>query len=289
MKQFGTTQKVVNATRIATVKFGNKLKTTKTLLDHIYVSNENRFRDAGSVPFSSTDHNLIYVVNKRIKLKFPPEILQYRCYKSLDQEQFIKDIESIDWTFLNNKVFNDNAPTIFEKLVIGLVDKHVPLERKMVKGLKVPWVTSSIINECKERDRLKKLMQSDESYLSSYKKQRNRVTQLICESKKQFFNNKFSQVKSSCDVWNVMNELIHFRNKTKSKIVKLVTEEKVILDEDTAISQKFANEFILQGSVSDVTKCEVDLLEYESLYKQASVPDILRQEITKMCNFPSIE
>lgn len=254
MKQFGATQLIKSPTRIATVKYGNGMKTSKTLIDHFYASKTDYFMESGSIPFSSTDHNLIYLLNKKLKIKMPPKILEYRCYKNIVEEDFIHDLDKMDWSFLSHEAITKNSPVMFETLVLALVDKHAPVKKKIIKGLLAPWVSSEIFGECSERDRLKKSSFSDETVLSEYKKQRNKVNQMLSDSKKSYFNNKFARVKTSSDVWSVMNEIINFRSKSISKIPKLILNDNNTTTDDNTICEQFANEFIVRQSESDVEK-----------------------------------
>lgn len=122
----------------------------------------------------------------------------------------MKGLTKIDWNFLSNKIFQNDSAMIFEKVVIGLLDKFAPLKRKIIKGFNAPWVTSNIINECRTRDALRKDSANDPTKLSDYRKQRNQVNELINKAKRKYFNDKYKNVKSSVDVWNVMNEMIDF-------------------------------------------------------------------------------
>lgn len=213
--------------------------------------------------FSSTDDNLIYLVYKKEKLKLEPKIIEYRCFRKLNHEEFIKELEKVDWNFMKSEVFGDKTPEVFEKLVIGILDKFIPTKKKIVKGTNAPWITSSILSLCKERDEHQKNMQFDSTRIVKYKKLRNKINLEISNARRKYYNAKFSKVKSSVDVWNVMNEVIDFRSKPKSKISMLVCDKG-----EKRITECLAKEFIVNIAISDVVNCERDLEQYENLYAE---------------------
>ncbi len=139
-------------TRIATYKICNSTNTNEnfrqssTLIDHIYVSRKDKYQQSGSIPFSSTDHNLVYAVYKQQRVKLPPKITTYRYYKGMENEKFLEEFNKIDWNFLTNDSIKDQSSVIFEKVIVGLLDKFAPLKRKMVKGFNAPWFNSKVIN-----------------------------------------------------------------------------------------------------------------------------------------------
>lgn len=119
---------------------------------------------------------------------------------------------------------------------------------------------------------------SNELLIPDYKKLRNFVNQQAAESKKRFFNEKFSQVKTSSDVWGVMNDIIQFRTKQRNKITKLDVDGETLTD-DSDITNQLAHEFIVTSSISNVDDCTDELKQYEKLYAESGNQDVLRSTI----------
>lgn len=90
-------------------------------------------------------------------------------------------------------------------------------------------------------------------------------------------------MKSSSDVWCVMNEITDFRKNERSKISSLTTELDKKIDTTNEIASQLASEFIVASSVSDITECVEELNVYEKVYEIENVNnnDIFRQEFTK--------
>ncbi len=109
---------------------------------------------------------------------------------------------------------------ILESIVLGVLDKHAPLKRKVVKGFQSPWFTNNLIKQCNERDKLRKKAATDETFILIYKKFQNKLNNAIRAAKKHYFNKKLARIKNSSDAWRIMNDLIQFKNKSNPKITK---------------------------------------------------------------------
>lgn len=272
--EFGLQQKISEPTRTATVKLGKGYRTS-TLIDHFYVSNAKHYSKAGCVDFSSTDHKLIYIVRKVDKLKLEPKLIHFRCFRKMQTEEFTQEFQNIDWKFLNHDTITDEHPVIFEKLVLGLLDKYAPKQSKIIKGLGAPWVTCDILLVAKERDKLRNELKTNPSVLPTYRKTRNDVNAMLNKAKRTYFNNKFSSVKSSVDVWNAMNSLINFREKNVSKLCRLQDNDGSNILTDVDISNKLAKEFVVEKSASSVEDCDNYLSEYIVKYEtELQLPEL---------------
>lgn len=280
--EFDLSQLIKKPTReaVCKIKNSNEYRKTSTLIDHTYVSNKENFLDVGSINFSTTDHKLTYVVYKKLKNKSPPRIITYRCYKNFNQEEFLKEFNKIDWTFLLNDVFTDNQMEIFEKITVGLIDKHVPIKRKIIKGNNAPWITARILTMCKERDEIRKSMGQNPDLIRLYNFKKNEVEKEKNKTRSNYFNKKFDQVKSSVDVWNIMNEIINFRAKSTCKIGKLENHDGKLVEDDTSITEKLASEFVVNNSCSNVNNCSGSLSEYESNYDLNDQITHVNQEVS---------
>lgn len=73
-------------------------KDTRTLIDHIYVSNDCNFSTAGVIPLGISDHHLTFVIRKKNK-RGPNKhtTVKYRDYKNLDENKLLEDMGKIDW------------------------------------------------------------------------------------------------------------------------------------------------------------------------------------------------
>ncbi|CAL8140525.1 unnamed protein product [Orchesella dallaii] len=97
----------------------------------------------------------------------------------------------------------------------------------------------------------------------NYVSLRNEVNCKIVRAKNEYFSEKFQSVSSSTDLWRVMDELINFRLKATTKIIKLVDNEGAVLDTDDTICLQLANDFRVNNLLISSSISEVNLDNYE--------------------------
>lgn len=152
------------------------------------------------------------------------------------------------------------------KTILGLLEKHAPLKRRLVKGKNAPWFTAEVYEMCKSRDKSKLKAQADKEALKLYKQAKCAVSNKIRQNKKDFLEKKFDSAKTSEDAWDSIDKLISFRHKNTAKICKLVTNEGIVLEDDASICKQFATKFTVKGAVSSTKHCNDNLAEYVTAF-----------------------
>lgn len=105
-------------------------KVTSTLLDHFYTNKPERYRKIIGESFAGSDHKRLCAVRSCAQEKFPSKLLETRCYRKIDFEKFIADMEKIQWGVLKNCGSADKALHVFEVFAMAVVDLHAPLKKK---------------------------------------------------------------------------------------------------------------------------------------------------------------
>ena len=102
-------------------------------------------------------HKLISTISKSGSFKGTPQIKVYRSYKSFN----IHNFKSI----LNQKLNNLSSTTYdeFEETFLSLLNKHVPLKKKILRHNNGPFMTKELRKEIMKRSKLQ----------NNYNKQRN--------------------------------------------------------------------------------------------------------------------
>ncbi|MCU7801059.1 MAG: hypothetical protein KZQ70_13205, partial [gamma proteobacterium symbiont of Lucinoma myriamae] len=186
IESFGLTQVVSGATRVTAE--------TKTLIDHIYCNiNENvTFVDVPKIGIS--DHFPIFFTRK-LNSHVPKTkhiTITYRSFKNFDENKFISELQSVPWDLIPLFDETDDILETWTDLFLEVVDVNVPLRQHRVKYKNQPqWLTPDILDAIKARDRHKALGQENE-----YKVLRNKVTQLIRQSKKEKYGTYIDQNKN---------------------------------------------------------------------------------------------
>ena len=112
-----------------------------TLIDHIWCNNSAQFAHRGCLDIGLSDHCLIFISRKKAKPSREREVRYIRCYRHFCPTAFAADVEKTDWSSVYNEQDVDTATTIFQSLLIGIIDKHLPLKRIRCRINSAPWVT----------------------------------------------------------------------------------------------------------------------------------------------------
>ena len=147
---------------------------------------------------------------KQTSFKQNPPI-SFRDYKNFNKEAFKTELRELDWPFVTE---NNDIKLGFEtflRFVNKTLDKHAPIktvkkrEHKIISKL---WINRGIKTSIKKRDELYKQMikaknkQQKLIKLESYKKYRNKVIQLIRQSKQTYYQRYFEHNKrDSKSIW----------------------------------------------------------------------------------------
>ena len=204
-ESLGLTQIIKEPTRIT--------GKSATLLDHIYTNNSSFIISSGTSDVSMSDHKPITC---NISFKLPKQkfkghtYILYRLFKHFDKEAYLTDLCLTDFSAVMNCTDPDNAASIFLDILLSTIDNHAPVRRKRVKQSTLPnWMTPEIKHAMTIRDKLKKKKHFDE-----YRKQRNKVTNLVRQAKRNYFQKLLSQNNYVSQIWRAMNE---FTNKSRSR------------------------------------------------------------------------
>ena len=155
--------------------------------------------------------------------------IKYRCYKKYDTNAFLGDMSLLPF----NQIYNINDPNaaldLLCKMLLPVIEKHVPLKSKRVEQLDIPaWLTPETIKAKKERDVLKK-----NKHFTEFRTQRNKVNNLVERDKKKYFDTLITDKRDTATIWKAMNEITNSsRKRTQTNKIEL---------EPDAINEFFIN------------------------------------------------
>ena len=136
------------------------------------------------------------------------------------------------------------------------IDKHTPLQkgtRKIKRLQKKPWLTKAILISTKTKNKLfveSKKHPNDTELCLFYKKYRNKLTRIIEKSKLMYYNTLIAESQhNSKKVWQIINDIVNFRQKQNHTIFEYVTDDQSATYTDAHdISYAFNNYFADMGS-----------------------------------------
>ena len=112
------------------------------------------------------------------------------------------------------------------------VDEHAPdrnLTRKEFKQTVKPWITSNILQQIKERDklRLKSIKEKNDiertRLLDNYKSLRNRIVDQIRENKQNYYKQYFELHKQNLrKTWTRIKSIININNQPSSNATTIL-------------------------------------------------------------------
>ena len=191
---------ILEPTRIATLQRNGEYITTESLIDNIFINTQLKFQ-SGLIDSSISDHFPIFI-SLQIDSPSQTEDLQTIKYRNID-EFSIKKFNfalSISLPSLLDGISDPQESfTIFYNLINDLYDKYFPIKTKILskKSQSKPWVSQTLINRIKIRDRLNKLSCKGRIDRKNYTKFRNCLTKQLRDAKAIYFSHKFDKCRSS--------------------------------------------------------------------------------------------
>ena len=131
-----------------------------------------------------SDHNIVALTVKTKVPKAGPKVIHRRTYKTFLGNDFISDVENIEWDTVLEKMDVNAALDSFMKLFSAVCDKHAPIKKLTVRSLKAPWLDEEVRNGMRERDLLKKSVSGNVADWQAYRSLRNKITKLNRQKKK---------------------------------------------------------------------------------------------------------
>jgi len=198
-------------------------RNTETWIDHIIVLNPGKALSHGqfSVPGISK-HDLIYLSYNLKCPRYVPKIIKYRDFKNLNANSFISEGISAPWDLVYNATTLNSKVDVFTQILGRLINKHVPQKTSRVTRPAAPWITSDIRKIMKERDSAYKVFRKTRiiSDHVTYKKLRNRVTQMLRNTKIKYYHSLFQNNRDSKLVWKNLRSIGigNIRNQTEINV-----------------------------------------------------------------------
>ena len=195
----GLTQVIKDPTRVT--------QTSETLIDHIYTNSPPTILSASVSDLSISDHAPISCC-KTTKIQRPVKnrhnIISFRSFKNFDQTAFQHALDSTPFQEVMNYTDPNEALDVWYNHFLSVLNVHAPVKTKRVKHHRLPqWLTPDIIKAMAERDKLKK-----SKLFPEYKKMRNKIKNLVRNSKRALFNKLIEKNKDTTHLWRALNTFL---------------------------------------------------------------------------------
>ena len=134
-------------------------QTSATLLDHIYMNNEQMVSKVQVSDICISDHCPVvctWSCKTTRKLAKGHTTVQYRSFKHFNQGDFLQDLNSAPFAAVFSVSDPSKALSAWYEAFLPVIEKHAPLRWKRVKHPTLPlWLSTDIIKAMKTRDKFK--------------------------------------------------------------------------------------------------------------------------------------
>lgn len=229
---------------------------SKTLIDHVYVSNPLVIIHNSVPMYAVSDHYPICITRKysQNKENANGKQISYRSIKHFDEDAFMSDMFNSPWQNVNACTSPDEALACWSSIYQDVIDKHMPIIHKRVKRIRQPkWMNEEIKHAIHTRDFLKKTKS-----LTGYRIWRNKVVCLIKKAKREFYVEAIiANKKNPTVLWKHLKGLCPDKQRNTPNILQ--TENKTITDAEeiaNALNTYFAS---VPDLYTPVRRAELDL------------------------------
>ena len=127
-----------------------------------------------------------------------------RSFKRLGPDKFKADLSDAPWSVMDTFDCVDDKTDFFNRLFLQALNDHVPLRRVRVKKNGCPWVTKDIQDQMLRHFRVTRCIGDWEAY----RKQHNRVTALLCGSKREHFSSLITNKAQPATLWRALKSVL---------------------------------------------------------------------------------
>jgi hypothetical protein len=222
---------------------------TATLIDNIFTNqiSENIFN--GIILNDISDHLPIFASFYEEKFPTYQHKIFKRCYNENNMNKFRELLSQIDWYNKLNRMGPDESYTTFVNEYTKLFETCFPLKattKKQLEKISTPWLTQGLLRSIRKKNKLYKQLIGSPSVLreSRYKKYRNKLTHLIRNAKKSYYDTKFENAKNDLkQTWKLVNEVINKRISKPSTLPSTFIHEGKTITDPLEIADKFCKYF----------------------------------------------
>lgn len=224
----------------------NQQLASGTCIDHIWSNVDDSL--GVIVSCDVTDHNLTFVSFKDRENNIKNRKSDSLIKKIINYESLGRDLENENW----DSVLNSNDADISAENFISSLKKHI-LNNTREKNFSIksdsmlkPWMTKDILIEMNMRNKIfSKLKKQPYNLLlkNQYKLLRNKVNNMILETKRDYFKKKFEGVKNTNnarEMWKTIN-LVTDNVRSSKPITEIFDLDGSIIDQKD--SKKMCNRF----------------------------------------------
>ena len=242
--------------------------TTRTIIDHLYHNDSNKFLNAAIIISDISDHFPLLVAIKRNNVNPSEEPIFCRDYSKIHSQYFNTQAHTLLHNYINTHLFNNNLQ-VDEKLDIlteslrKLLNEIMPIKKincKKTRRKNRPWISKSIMKDIKTRnktfDKLCKSNFQNKRLCNVYKEQRNNVTHKKFKAKKDYYQRILQYSKGDIkQTWKTINKITK-RGKNKSNIPTEIEHDGLKINDPREVLNHLNTHFATVGNTFSSKKVD---------------------------------
>ena len=99
---------------------------SQTLIDPCLINVPSKTIKSGVDHISISDHSLVLMTYKTNLERIGSRIIQTRCLKNFNRDNFLKDMEQKRWCYVNTNTDPKDMWATWKSLLMECIDKHAP-------------------------------------------------------------------------------------------------------------------------------------------------------------------
>ena len=180
-------------------------KETSTLVDHIITNCTENVNSFGVIHNGLSDHSMTFLIwnTRQYDKCSDPNFVTFRKSKGVDLNAFKREINELEWSDVKEMKSIDDAVDGWQELLLGVVNRYMPLKTKRLRKKHLPWLNEWIFELMKKRDKMKEKAKIDNKdvYWKEYRQLTNKVTFENRKLKRKYFIEKLTETIDRNQTW----------------------------------------------------------------------------------------
>ena len=195
-------------------------------IDHVYCNYKHRCSQVKIITNGASDHDQLSYTRYSKDPPSPARMIRKRSYKNFKLEEFIEDLNIVDWTEVYACEDVDMAAEVFGRKFRFVVNKHAPWVKIQAKKNFLPWLSSEtkgmMILRDKWKSKAKELGNSREENTatteeseawSNYKYYRNKINNRKKDEERLFKAEKITENLNSAEqTWKTAKHFMNWKS-----------------------------------------------------------------------------
>ena len=239
LSEFCDTLDLHNLIKVSTCE----MQHTSSLIDLILTNRKNCFKHSHAFETGLSDyHKLVTTCFKNTYEKLQPIKIQYRSYKDFQEDAFLSDLQAAPFDHVLDLPNSEMAYNKFKSLFDKVVEKHVPLKKKVLRGNQAPFMTKELSKEIMVRSRLRNKFNKHKTTENwkAYKAQRNKCVAVRRKSIKEHFSSLYTPNRK---FWDTVKPFLNDKGSHGHENITLL-EDGEIIREGYKISEIFNDHYV---------------------------------------------